>query len=496
VNDLNRKRFAAYAIAALLTSMIMANGTFNHLSGLMPVAAHPNGIFTPAHLVSINSTVDSKHPMAKTDASSNVFIVWDDTPPFPGCGNIFGRMWNATANSWEDPLLLSTESTDGGYEPSIAIDSDGKVHLVWQDYTDIAGAGTDCDILYRIWDPKTGLGSVDLVSTTSTMDSKWPQVAIDNQGNVHIVWCDLTDYDGSGTDIDIFYRCWIEWAHVWSDVIVVSTNSTEDSEIPDIAIDGSDNLHTTWTDATNLMCGIDTDIFYKNMSTSGVWSSTFVISDQSTEDCYDACISADNMDNVYVAWWDDTDYEGYTECIFFRMYDAATQSWGSYEVVSTESTASCGLPSMDFDSGGNIHVIWVDGTNYDGCGTDCDIFYKLRRYTTGKWSTTYVVSTDATDDSFSPSVEIYNRTVYATWEDKTNMSGAGYDWDIFGAKYELAGDINGDWGVDHKDLLLLAAAYGSSIGQPNYNPNADLDPNGKIDHKDLLILAANYGKTI
>jgi hypothetical protein len=58
----------------------------------------------------------------------------------------------------------------------------------------------------------------------------------------------------------------------------------------------------------------------------------------------------------------------------------------------------------------------------------------------------------------------------------------------------IPGDINGDFQVGHKDLLLLASAYGSENGNPRYIPEADIDCTGKIDHKDLLILAANYGK--
>ena len=58
----------------------------------------------------------------------------------------------------------------------------------------------------------------------------------------------------------------------------------------------------------------------------------------------------------------------------------------------------------------------------------------------------------------------------------------------------IPGDINGDTKVDHKDLLLLASAYGSEVGDPRYIPEADIDCSGKVDHKDLLILASNYGK--
>ena len=58
----------------------------------------------------------------------------------------------------------------------------------------------------------------------------------------------------------------------------------------------------------------------------------------------------------------------------------------------------------------------------------------------------------------------------------------------------IPGDINGDGKVDHKDLLLLASAYGSKTGDPRYIPEADINGDGKVDHRDLLILAANYGK--
>jgi hypothetical protein len=58
----------------------------------------------------------------------------------------------------------------------------------------------------------------------------------------------------------------------------------------------------------------------------------------------------------------------------------------------------------------------------------------------------------------------------------------------------VPGDINGDFKVNHKDLLLLASAYGSEVEDAKYIPEADIDCSGKVDHKDLLILAANYGK--
>jgi len=55
------------------------------------------------------------------------------------------------------------------------------------------------------------------------------------------------------------------------------------------------------------------------------------------------------------------------------------------------------------------------------------------------------------------------------------------------------GDVDGDGDTDLNDLAALLAAYGSTEGDPNYNPNADFDENGQIDLSDLAFLLASYG---
>jgi hypothetical protein len=60
----------------------------------------------------------------------------------------------------------------------------------------------------------------------------------------------------------------------------------------------------------------------------------------------------------------------------------------------------------------------------------------------------------------------------------------------------IPGDINGDGTVDIYDAILLAAAFGSTPGSPNWNPNADIDGDGIVDIYDAIILASNYGQSI
>jgi PKD repeat protein len=57
----------------------------------------------------------------------------------------------------------------------------------------------------------------------------------------------------------------------------------------------------------------------------------------------------------------------------------------------------------------------------------------------------------------------------------------------------LIGDLNGDGKVDMRDIAIVARAFGSSPGDPYWNPIADLNGDGKIDMKDIAIVAKNYG---
>lgn len=54
-------------------------------------------------------------------------------------------------------------------------------------------------------------------------------------------------------------------------------------------------------------------------------------------------------------------------------------------------------------------------------------------------------------------------------------------------------DINCDGTIGQADLGILLAAYGTSTGQPGFNPAADINKDGFVNQADLGILLGNYG---
>ncbi|MEM2568286.1 MAG: dockerin type I domain-containing protein, partial [Candidatus Bathyarchaeia archaeon] len=63
------------------------------------------------------------------------------------------------------------------------------------------------------------------------------------------------------------------------------------------------------------------------------------------------------------------------------------------------------------------------------------------------------------------------------------------------SKTFLPTDLNKDGIVDIIDIAIVAKAYGSKPGDPNWNEIADIDKNGVVDILDVSAVARDYGKT-
>jgi hypothetical protein len=58
----------------------------------------------------------------------------------------------------------------------------------------------------------------------------------------------------------------------------------------------------------------------------------------------------------------------------------------------------------------------------------------------------------------------------------------------------IPGDVDGSGRVDMNDIISICKAFGSTVGQPNYNPNCDIENTGKVDMSDVVIALRNFGQ--
>jgi len=57
------------------------------------------------------------------------------------------------------------------------------------------------------------------------------------------------------------------------------------------------------------------------------------------------------------------------------------------------------------------------------------------------------------------------------------------------------GDINADGIIDIFDITIVALAFGSEPGDPNWNPIADINSDGIVDIFDIVVVALHFGET-
>ena len=334
--------------------------------------------------------------------------------------------------SWSSYEVISETSTDNSYLPDVFVDINDNLHVVWQDNTDILGSGTDQDIFYRFFDSSLETwGTIELVSSESDDTSRDPIVSVDQSGDVHVVWRDSSNYLSAGTEYDIFYKK-KNYGGSWTITTVISEGSNSLVEGFSVVTDIENNVYITWADYTIdlLSSGIDVDLFgrYYN-STTSTWSSEKLITASSTGDSSHSYIAIDSLTGeLHVVWIDSSDLLGAGSGdfdVFYCKWNFATSLMTDLTLISTGSDGNSLLPKLAFDQNHFPHVTWTDQHYYFDSDADLDIHYRYKDWLTGIWSEIELISTESPSSSDNPEILI----------DKENCVFIIWDdySDIFGA---------------------------------------------------------------
>jgi len=302
-----------------------------------------------------------------------------------------------------------TNATDHQYYPSVAIDSQNTIHVVWHGL----GWGTNStygNIQYR---KRTSSGWQPIEAVTDkNADQYVPSIAIDSNDNIHVVWRGL----GWGTNTDywnIQYRK--RTSSGWQPIEAV-TDKNADQYDSSIAIDSNDNIHVVWR---GLGWGTNTDywnIQYRKRTSSG-WQSQEAVTDIVGRQRY-ISFAIDDSDNIHVVWpgkgWGtNTDY-------WNIQYRKRTSSgWQPIEAV-TDKNADQTDSVIVIDKGDNIHVVWRGL----GWGTSTGYYnIQYRKRTSSGWEAQEGLTDTANNHYFPNSIWAFHPTIF---EQKTNRPRTGY----------------------------------------------------------------------
>jgi hypothetical protein len=318
----------------------------------------------------------------------------------------FYPLW-ANAIKWASEALYTgpqileelTQISTGNQEenPSIALDHNGNLHIVW------VGNNT-ANLYYMMVDNKGNVlineTCLDPSPNATTGHVKRPSIGVDSSNNVHIVfhaqniyepWPDYTNR----TTLDSQEVIYLKINPYLDDMngssanylditlipeTIISTRDNTKSRAPNLAVDSEDNVHVVWFD--NETTSIQGELHYLVMNSEGgiIVPETNVASGFYTDvDWGEPEIVVDSHNNAHVFFvtegWNGSTYSW--RDIWYTMIDGSTGIVliNSTQLTNSSETWKYARPFVDIDSEDKIHIVWHDSRFKDnGTGAE-EIFY-------------------------------------------------------------------------------------------------------------------------
>jgi hypothetical protein len=260
--------------------------------------------------VQSNDNDPKMYPAVDVDSDGNAIVVWQDhRNGAPDNYDIYAQKLDADGNAlWDSSDVKVNQNDDSNSQtsPHVAVDSLGNAIVVWTDYrnsdNDVYAQKLDSDG-NALW----GSSDIKVNQNTDSANQGSPSVVIDQDDYVIIVW---TDYRNV-TDTDIYaQKLDSDGAAQWGseDVKVNQNSDSADQSQPDVNIDQNGNAIVVWEDERN--GGYSNQSIYTqklNSDGNALWgdSDVRVNQDSTFEVREDGMIAVDSCGNAIIAWEDD-----------------------------------------------------------------------------------------------------------------------------------------------------------------------------------------------
>lgn len=301
--------------------------------------------------------------------------------------------------TWSAEINVSS-STAIETDPSIAVDSGGIIHVVWNDYRN----GNEETYYRRSTDRGNTWGS-EINLSNDTAFQRQPDIAADGQ-YVYVVW-----WDNRNTNPEIYLRRSTDIGATWEALNRI-TNCTFPSERPSITVDKNGTLHLVWYD---WCVGNLANIFYSYSQNRGVtWGAPLKVTNATTGQLYgQPYLIVDNSLNRYLVCVKGA--KPYLDVYYFFSNDGI--NWSNEVRLNIGiDTAKSNHPRIAYSPTMGLIVPWQDNTvgnkyNYvtsSNFGTSWFSIYTLRQN-----NNTYAAPDVVTD---------HNGNFHLIWEDDRNGS--------------------------------------------------------------------------
>jgi BNR repeat-like domain len=279
------------------------------------------------------------------DSSDNLYLAWQDLTP--GNFEIYCKKSTDGGNTWTGNQRI-TWNQGGSYQPALAVDSSGYIHLLWSDATP-----GNCEIYYK---KSTDGGASWSASKRLTWTATWSgglAIAVDSADKLHAFW-----YDYAPGNSELYYTKSTDGGSTWKAGQRLTWTSGS-SYYPAVAVDSSGIISLAWDDNTPG----NYEIYYKKSTDGGTtWTAGRRLA-WPPSDCTAPAIAADSFGNPLVVWPNSA--PGKYDLYYSKSTDGGA-TWATSKRLTWTPGDSSG-PAMVIDTGNTVHIVWDDYTpgNYE-----------------------------------------------------------------------------------------------------------------------------------
>lgn len=248
------------------------------------------------------------------------------------------------------PAVNVSNDAGNSQKPQIAVDAQGNINLVWLD----SSPGNLSVFFSRSTNGGATLSTPENLSNNPGGSALFPQVAVDSNGNIFVAW-----FDSNSGNPSIFIRRSVDGGATFSTAI-----SEPAVRWPIfMAVDAFNRINVVW--AANDSTGVPQVVFSSSanagMSYSGpltISSDIGGVSTSSVGSSLPGYMVLDSNGNIHVTWIEIPSPQGPVNILFSRSTDGGATFAAPKQVVSSGSP-QIGVAGLAVDGSGSIHVLWA-----------------------------------------------------------------------------------------------------------------------------------------
>lgn len=280
------------------------------------------------------------------------------------------------------------------------------------------------DVWVNRYDALTGSWLGAQLLETDSENARDPQISINVAGNAVAVWRQVTTLGRAS----IFAARYDAATKTWGAATLLETDDTGEALAPQVAVDASGNATAVWTQSDGTRYSVWSNRYD---AATDSWGSPQLLETANTGHAYGPQVTTDGSGNAIAVW---SQFDGPRESIWSNRYDVVTKSWGAPQLLETDNTGDANTAQVAADASGNAIAVWQQSD-----GTRTNIWFNRYDATTKIWAGAQLLESDNAGNASKPQVSLAPAgSAQVVWQQSDGL----FHEDVWARRY----DVTTGWG--------------------------------------------------